>query len=114
MDDANRVDWKPKEPKFLGYEILFALPISLLVKIICNDNRAEEAVNRVAAGEGVGPAGLGGVGDIELDGVLAGMDEGGDVPDIRRGKTDAGRAAVDAELDDLSNAAGVQKDGPAN
>ena len=32
------------------------------------------AADRVCAGEGVGPAGLGGIGDIELDGVYDGMD----------------------------------------
>ena len=54
---------------------------------------------------------MGGVGDIELDGVFARMDEGGDVPEIRRGETDAGGAIVDAELGDLADAAGIEGDG---
>lgn len=54
---------------------------------------------------------MGGVSDIELDDVFAGMDESGDVPEIGRGETNAGGAAIDAELGDLADAAGIEGDG---
>lgn len=54
---------------------------------------------------------MGGIGYIELDGIFTWTDESGDVPEIRRGKANAGGAAVDAELGDLADAAGVEDDG---